>query len=243
MSYLSHFTELRNRLLFCFFIFFFSFFFYFYVADFVAKILSLPLYKILENSDQTRMIFTGLPEVFISNLKISFFASFLTTFPILILQFFLFISPALYKKEKKFFLPVFCLIPFLFFLGVLFSYFILIPIVWNFFLSFQTLNTEHFFSIELESRYGEYMKLTMYLLFSGGVSFLFPIILMTLCKINILTVKILKKQRKIFFILILLFSAVLTPPDVISQLVISLPLYLFYEFAILLIIFFEKDNK
>ncbi len=115
MSYLSHFAELRNRLLFCFFIFFVSFFFYFYIADIVAKILSLPLYKILENSEQTRMIFTGLPEVFISNLKISFFASFLTTFPILVLQFFLFISPALYKKEKKFFLPIFCLIPFLFF--------------------------------------------------------------------------------------------------------------------------------
>lgn len=243
MSYLNHFAELRNRLLFCFSILFFSFFFFFYFADLVARVLSFPLYNLIEDKETKRMIFTGLPEVFISNLKISFFASFLTTFPIFILQFFLFISPALYKKEKNFFLPVFCLVPFLFFAGILFSYFILIPIVWNFFLSFQNLNSEQFFSIELESRYGEYMKLIMYLLFSGGISFLFPIILMVFCKLKILSINTLKQQRKIFFILILLFSAILTPPDVISQLVISIPLYLFYEFAILLIIYFEKDKK
>ena len=126
-----------------------------------------------------------------------------------------------------------------FFLGVLFAYFILIPIIWNFFLSFQSIQQDNYFSIELESRYGEYMKLIMYLLFACGLSFLFPIFLMILAKLEIVTVQSLRNQRKYFFIGILIFSAVFTPPDIISQLGIAVPLFIFFEFTILFIDFFN----
>ncbi len=243
MSYIDHFKELRNRLLYCFLFMFLCFCFFFYNSQLIGNILSKPLYNLMESSEEKRMIFTGLPEVFVSYLKISIFSSLLASFPFFILQFSLFISPALYKKEKFFFLPIFFLIPILFFLGVLFAYYFIIPIVWNFFISFQLDNNLQNFSIELESRFGEYMKLIMYLLFASGLSFLFPIFLIILSKINIVTVKSLREQRKYYFIGILIFSAVFTPPDIISQLGIAIPLIIFYEVAILLIVFFMKKNK
>jgi sec-independent protein translocase protein TatC len=185
------------------------------------------------------MIFTGLPEVFLSNFKISLFASFLITFPFFIIQTVLFISPALYKKEKKIFFPVFFLIPILFFLGIIFAYYLLIPLIWEFFISF-----ENFFNtglkLELESRYSEYMKLIMFLLLASGISFEFPVLLILLVKFRILNIKILKKNRKYFFIGILIFSALLTPPDIISQLGIAIPLIIFYEFSLIFITFFLK---
>ena len=242
MSYLEHFRELRNRLIYCFIFLFICFFIFFYNAQYLGSLLAKPLYELMDDSEQKRMIFTGLPEVFISYLKIALFASILTSFPFFILQFSLFISPALYKKEKAFFLPVFFLVPILFFTGVLFAYFILVPVIWNFFISFQVMQTENYFSIELESRFGEYMKLIMYLLFSCGISFLFPIFLIILSKLKIINVEILRKQRKFFIIGILIFSAVFTPPDIISQIGIALPLLIFFEIAILLIEFLNKKK-
>ncbi len=186
------------------------------------------------------MIFTGLPEVFLSNLKISLFSSLIFTFPFFMIQMVLFISPAMYKKEKKIFYPLFFFIPNLFILGVLFAYFLLIPIIWSFFISFENLFNSDGFNVELESRYSEYMKLTILLLLTSGISFELPILLITLAKFRIINVNLLKKNRKYFFLGILIFSAIFTPPDVISQIGIAIPLLIFYEFSILFIKFFFK---
>ena len=132
--------------------------------------------------------------------------------------------------------------PILFFLGLAFAYYILIPIIWSFFLSFEINSSVNDFSIELESRFGEYIKLMMYLLFSCGLSFLFPIFLLILAKMKLVSVNQLRKQRKYFFIGILIFSAVFTPPDIISQIGIALPLILFFEISILLIKFTSKKD-
>jgi len=147
---------------------------------------------------------------------------------------FFFISPALYKKEKKFFSPILILIPILFTLGLVFSYFFLIPVVWNFFLSFENL-LDGSLNVELESKYSEYMKLTMNLLFASGLSFLFPILLIALAKLKILSVNQLKKNRKFFALGIIIFSAIVTPPDLISQIGIAIPLLIFYEISIIFI--------
>ncbi len=239
MKYLSHVKELRNRLLISFLFLILTFIFFFYNASFLGEILSKPLFELLNESEDKRMIFTGLPEVFLSNLKISIFASFVVSLPFLIIQVVMFISPAMYKKEKLFFFPVFFLIPILFFLGVFFAYFILIPIIWNFFISF-----ENFFSsglnLELESRYSEYMRLIMFLLLASGLSFEFPILLIVLTKLGIINIRLLKNNRKYFFIGILIFSAIFTPPDIISQLGIAIPLIIFYEVSIVFINFFIK---
>ena len=241
MNYIDHLRELRNRIILCFIFLIICFSVFFYYSDYIGKILTQPLFNLVDPTQNKRMIFTSLPEVFVSNLKIALFASFLISFPFFVLQFVLFISPALYKKEKNFFLPILFLVPFLFFLGLLFSYFFLIPVIWSFFLSFENFLVDSF-SLELESRYSEYMKLTMYLLFSCGISFLFPILLILLTKLKILNLKSLKRNRKYFVIGILIFSAIFTPPDVISQLGIAIPLIIFYEISIVFINFFFRNR-
>ena len=239
MKYLSHLRELRSRLLYSFIFLIICFFFFLYKASIIGEFLSQPLFDLLKDDEDKRMIFTALPEVFLSNLKISLFASFIFALPFLLIQLILFISPAMYKKEKKTLFPILVAIPVLFIIGVIFAYYILLPLIWNFFLSF-----ENFFSnglnVELESRYSEYMRLTMMLLLSAGLSFEFPVVLIILTKFKILSIKTLKNNRKYFFIGILIFSAIFTPPDIISQLGIAIPLIIFYEFSIIFINFFLK---
>lgn len=241
MKYIDHLKELRKRILLSFFILIISFCFFIYNASFVGEILTKPLFDLFDDSDKKRMIFTALPEVFVSNLKIALFASFLTSFPFLISQIVLFIYPALYKKEKKIIVPTFLLIPILFICGVCFAYFFLIPIIWNFFISFENF-LQGSIPVVLESKYSEYMKLTMYLLFASGLSFEFPVLLFILSKLGVVSYETLKKKRKYFFIGIVIFSAILTPPDVISQIGIAIPLIIFYEFSLLLIKLTKKNN-
>lgn len=240
MAYLDHLKELRNRILYCFIFLFLTFLISFYYSEKITNLLSYPLYNLLEDRETKRMIFTGLPEVFVSYLKVSLFCSFLFSFPFFALQLSIFISPALYKKEKRFFGPIIFLIPLLFYMGVIFAYFILIPVIWEFFLNFENYGSSSLFSIQLESKFNEYMKLTMYLLFSSGLAFLFPILLIILSKFKIVTVENLKKNRKFYFIGILIFGAVFTPPDIISQIGIAIPLILFFELSIYLIKFINK---
>ncbi len=239
MKYLSHLRELRSRLLFSFLFLILCFIFFLYNASFIGEILSEPLFNLLKDSQNKRMIFTALPEIFLSNLKISLFASFIFTLPFLLIQLILFISPAMYKKEKKTLFPILVVIPILFILGVIFAYYVLIPFIWSFFLSFENFFNEGL-NVELESRYSEYMKLTMLLLLSCGLSFEFPVLLIILTKFKILSVNSLKKNRKYFFIGILVFSAIFTPPDIISQLGIAIPLIIFYEFSLIFINYFFK---
>ena len=133
MKYIDHLKELRKRILLSFFVLIVSFCIFLYYASFVGEILSKPLFDLFDDSDKKRMIFTALPEVFVSNLKIALFAAFLTSFPFLISQVVLFIYPALYKKEKKIFIPTFFLIPVLFICGVVFCLFFFDPYNLGFF--------------------------------------------------------------------------------------------------------------
>lgn len=241
MKYLDHLRELRNRLLISFLFLFLCFFFFFYNVEYVGSFLTKPLLNLLSNSSNQRMIFTALPEVFVSNLKISLFASFLVSIPFLLIQIILFVSPALYKKEKKIFIPLIILSPFFFFAGLLFAYYFLIPVIWNFFISYENFLSESL-PVELESKYSEYVKLTMFLLLASGLSFEFPVLIILLTKLKIFNQKFLSRNRKYFFIGILIFSAIFTPPDVISQIGIAIPLIIFYEFSILFIKIFLTDK-
>ena len=161
MKYLEYLRELRNRLLFSFSFMFFCFLFFFFNINLVVDALTNPLYQLLNNQENQRMIFTGLPEVFVSNLKVSLFVAFLFSLPIFIIQIILFTSPALYRKEKKVFVLISIMSIVFFFLGILFAYFFLIPMIWSFFISYESF-VDGSLPIQLESRYSEYMKLTMF---------------------------------------------------------------------------------
>ena len=139
--------------------------------------------------------------------------------------------------KKKIFIPLVILSPFFFLAGLLFAYYFLIPVIWNFFISYENL-LDNSFPVELESKYSEYIRLIMFLLFASGLSFEFPVLIILLTKIGIFNHEFLSKNRKFFFIGILIFfSALFTPPDVISQIGIAIPLVIFYEFSILFIKF------
>ena len=198
MKYLEYLRELRNRLLFSFLFMFFCFLFFFFKINLVIDVLTNPLYELLNNQENKRMIFTGLPEVFVSNLKVSFFVAFLFSLPIFIIQIILFTSPALYKKEKKVFVLVSIMSIIFFFLGILFAYFFLIPMIWSFFISYESF-VDGSLPIQLESRYSEYMKLTMFLLLASGLSFEFPILIIFLPKLGIFNELFLTKTRKFLF--------------------------------------------
>ncbi len=241
MKYLEYLRELRNRLLFSFSFMFFCFLFFFFNINLVVDALTNPLYQLLNNQENQRMIFTGLPEVFVSNLKVSLFVAFLFSLPTFIIQIILFTSPALYRKEKKVFVLISIMSIVFFFLGILFAYFFLIPMIWSFFISYESF-IDGSLPIQLESRYAEYMKLTMFLLLASGLSFEFPIIIIFLTKLGVFNELFLKKNRKFFLIGILIFSALFTPPDIISQIGIAIPLIIFYEFSILFIKFFFKKK-
>ena len=240
MKYLQYLKELRNRILLSFVFLIVAFSFFFFNVSFVSEILTNPLMLALEGSQNKRIIFTALPEVFVSNIKIALFASFLFSVPFLLIQFILFLSPALYKKERNLFFPLIFMSVIFFFMGILFAYYFLIPLIWSFFTSFESFMSGSL-PIELETKYSEYLKLTMFLLLASGLSFEFPVFIILFTKLGFFDENFLTKNRKFFLIGILIFSALFTPPDIISQIGIAIPLIIFYELSILFIRFFKRN--
>ena len=162
------------------------------------------------------------------------------------IQIWKFIAPGLYKKEKGLFLPFLIGTPFLFFLGGAMVYYIIAPIAWKFFLSYQNTNIADGADgvpIRLEARMGEYLSLMMRFIFAFGLAFQLPVILTLLTKTGLLTSHSLIKFRKYAIVLAFLSAAFLTPPDPFSQISLALPIIVLYEISIFLSKLSEKNNK
>lgn len=206
---------------------------YFFAAD-IYEFLVRPLADILIATGQDRrLIYTGLTEVFFSYIKLSLFAGAVIMFPVLAMQIWGFVAPALYKKEKQVFIPLLFLTPILFFTGAAFLYFGILPLAWNFFLGFE--NPDTVLPIQLEAKVSEYLSLVMKLIFAFGIAFQLPILLFLLAKAGFLTSDILRRKRKYALIIIFIAAAVLTPPDLVSQIALAVPVYILYELSIFLI--------
>ena len=181
------------------------------------------------------MIFTGLTEAFFTYVSMSIFAAFLLTFPFMAAQFYQFLAPGLYKKEKGFLFPFVFIAPILFFLGAALVYLFIMPLALEFFLSFETPAGEADLAIELEAKISEYLSFVMHLIIGFGLAFQLPIILVLLAKVGLLKVEFLKRNRRIAAIIILISAAILTPPDIISQAGLAVVLYGLYELSIIAI--------
>jgi sec-independent protein translocase protein TatC len=187
------------------------------------------------------MIYTSLTEAFFTYLKLAIFAAFFVTFPFLAAQFYLFLAPGLYKHEKNALLPFLIAAPVLFLSGAALVYFAVMPLAWEFFLSFETSNAA--LPIKLEAKIDQYLSLVMSLIIGFGVAFQFPVIIMLLAKVGVVNAAQLKKNRKYAIVLIAIISALLTPPDVISQLLMLTSLCALYELSIFGCKFYSKPSK
>jgi len=235
-QWMAHFIELQRRLKYCAIIMVAAIVVsYIYASDIYAFLVHPLVTALGDNANGRRLIYTGLAETFITYLKLSFFAGIFVTFPFFLIQLWKFIAPGLYAHERRSFFPFLVATPVLFVMGGALVYYGILPFAWSFFLGFETPGGADTLPIELEARVSEYLSFVMTLILAFGVCFELPVFLVLLAQAGIITAQGLVKKRKFVIVTAFLVAAILTPPDVISQFGLAIPILLLYEVSILLI--------
>lgn len=245
MPLLDHLIELRQRVLLAFGGFIVSFIVCYIFSKQIYGFLAAPLANILQQQTgaERRMIFTALYEAFFTYLKVALWGAMMISFPWWATQLWLFIAPGLYRSEKRAVAPFLVATPFFFAAGAAFCYYFVIPAAWTFFLSFESPSGPGELPIQLEAKVNEYLSLVMKLLFAFGFAFLMPVGLVLLCRVGIMSPEGMAAKRRYAIVGMFVLAAVITPPDVISQVGLALPLILLYEASIIVAKLLRKRDQ
>ncbi len=231
----AHLQELRKRLILSFVAIGVGFLACYAFSQPLFNVLAAPLMKVMPVGGS--LIFTSVAEAFFTYMKVGFIGGLVLASPFVLYQIWAFVAPGLYRHEKRYVVPFVLLGSFFFALGIGFAYFVALPVGYRFLLGYATDFIKPLPSIK------EYLSFSIKFLLAFGLVFEFPVVLLLLARIGIIDAKAMAKRRRYAILLIFIFAAVVTPPDMISQILMALPLVALYELSILLARLFGKKRQ
>jgi sec-independent protein translocase protein TatC len=236
MPFTQHLEELRKRLIISLVAVGIGFLISYFFKEQIFEWLMSPLLQVLPKGEN-KLIYTAPHEAFVTYLKVSFIAGVGLASPVIIYQIWRFVAPGLYHHEKRYLLPIVLFSTIFFVGGALFGYFIVFPFGFQFFVSFAN----EFIAPMISTR--EFTSFATGLLLAFGLVFEMPIVAFFLGRLGILSAQFMKKQRKYAILAIFIIAAILTPPDVLSQLLMAFPLLVLYEISVWIVAIFGKKEK